>query len=85
MATDGWKKSRPERIKQRWKWLAIKVPCRIHHRVLHFPRPRSNSQIKHFLVRRKRNKIPLLKMGQGKQSTGESQAADLRRITKSPR
>lgn len=56
MVTGGWKKSRRERIKQKWKWLAAKVPCRIHNSVLHFPRPRSNSKVKNFLLRIKQNK-----------------------------
>lgn len=32
--------------------LATRVPCRIHHSVLHLPRPRSHSQVKNFLLRK---------------------------------
>lgn len=51
--TDEGKKSRKQRMKQRWERLATKVPCRIHNSVCHSPRPRSNSQVKNFLLKRK--------------------------------
>ena len=41
-----------ERMMQGGTGLATRVPCRIHHSVLHLPRPRSHSQVKNFLLRK---------------------------------
>ena len=55
----GWRTTgrsrRRERMMQGGMGLATRMPYRIHHSVLHLPRPRSHSQVKNFLLR-KQNK-----------------------------
>jgi len=85
MVTAGRKRSRQEGAMQRPKWLP---PQRLAESTTALPSFQGQGAIpglKTFYLEENKTKNHSRKKGQGKKNTVESQAADLRRITKSPR